>query len=149
MTLLLTYRPDIGTTINGIELNWGSKKDTIRMLLNAKYEAREGRDIYENYRNGDNLFFLNYDDNNSLRDLEVHRGFDIIVNNVVLSFEKELKEIVEDLSLVSPSVIEIGDGEYFFKDLKLTIADSNAMGGEGNELAYFYCSSNVDHLIEE
>lgn len=162
MTLKLTYKPDIGIIINDIALNWGTERESIRRLLNNKHQASDvifpvkpnefansqRRDVYKDYVDLDTFFFLNYDDNNLLRDVEVHYGLDIIVSNVLLSFERQLPDIIKDLKAVSPSVIELGEGEYLFKALKLTIADANAMGSDGDELAYFYCSVNVDHLIE-
>ena len=160
MTITLIYKPDIGIVINGAELNWSIKRETARQLLDNKHKADDRiislgesnivqrRDIYENYKSEYNFFFLNYNADNLLSWVDVHAGLEIVVDNVVLLFDKELTLIKQELESVSPSVIELAEGEYFFKDLKMTISDSNAMGGDGSELSYFYCSVNVDHLLE-
>jgi hypothetical protein len=93
-------------------------------------------------------FFFNYKDGNLLNELEVHGGVEITVGSARLSFERELSNAVADLEIISPLVVLIGYEKYFFKDLKLTISSNEAMGGNGNDLGYFYCSANVDHLIE-
>jgi hypothetical protein len=159
MHLTITYIPNVGMTINKAEINWGTQREIIRKLLNNNHKAQDSinddanisqkRDVYKNYNGSDNFFFLNYNKNNKLIELEVHDGVEIIVGSALLSFEKELSAIVEDLQTISPLVTKIGDCEYFFKDLKLTISDLEAMGGDGSVLGYFYCSVNTDHLIEE
>jgi len=162
MTLKLIYKPNIGVIINELALNWGIKRETVRKMLNnahkahdhivaqpGEFDVSQRRDIYNDFYYGRQFFFfLNYDDNSCLMEVEVHLGVDIIIDNVTLTFEKRLSDIIEELKSVSPSIIKLRDGDYFFKDLKITIADSKAMGGEGSDLSYFYCSANVDHLID-
>ncbi|HWZ04594.1 MAG TPA: hypothetical protein VNX40_13345 [Mucilaginibacter sp.] len=159
MNLTISYTPNIGVIINEAHLNWGAQRELVRKLLNSNYQVQDRvyddigisqkRDIYKDYNGSNNFFFLNYDENNLLFELEVHAGADIMVGGVLLSFEKELSVIINDLQIISPLITKIRDGEYFFRDLQLTVSDQEAMGGEGNALGYFYCSVNTDHLIEE
>ena len=60
----------------------------------------------------------------------------------------EIEKAAKLLDSISDDKKLLSDGEYFFKDLKLTIASSEAMGGNGSELSYFYCSKDVTHLID-
>jgi hypothetical protein len=176
MSLTLKYIPDVGISINGVELPWGIERELARRLLNDTYKSddqvidlsaehdgnndyifHQKRDIYENYSvtsdkkpwEIDNLFFLGYDKNNLLSEVDVHAGLEIVVIDSTISFEQRLSEVVQYLQNISPEAIRSGDGEYFFKELKLTVSDERAMGGEGDNLGYFYCAANIDHLIEE
>ncbi len=159
MNLTITYIPNVGVILNKIELNWGTQRELVRKLLNSNYQVQDRfyddigisqkRDVYKNYMGSNNFFFLNYDESNLLIDLEVHDGAEVIVGGVLLSFEKELSVIINDLQIVSPIITKIRDGEYFFRDLHFTVSDQEAMGGEGSTLGYFYCSVNTDHLVEE
>jgi len=176
MSLTLKYIPNVGISINDIELPWGIERELARRLLNGTYKSddqvidlsaehngsvdyifHQKRDIYENYLISidkkpweiDNLFFLGYDKNNLLSEVDIHAGLQIVVIASFISFEQKLPDIVQNLLNISPETIQSGDGEYFFKDLKLTVSDERAMGGEGDNLGYFYCAANVDHLIEE
>lgn len=148
MDLVIKYLPDIGFAINNVEFKWGMKKEIARRLLNNEHEiARfQNRDIYKNYLTEGTFFFLNYSEQNLLIELEVHQGVRVIVSNVLLTFERDLEDIKNDLERISGNVIKTGDGEYFFKDLKLTISDSEAMGGNDHLLGYFYCASDTSHL---
>jgi hypothetical protein len=159
MILRIAYIPNTGITIDNTELNWGTKREVARKLLGNYHKAQDSkydftdislkRDIYKNYKTQGSFFFLNYNENNCLNEVEVHAGVEIVIGNVLLSFEKELSDILTDLQTVSPVFIKTSDGEYFFKDLKLSVSDSEAMGSDGSTLGYFYCSANVDHLAEE
>src|SRR6267378_6409439 len=137
--------PNVGISINDIELPWGIERESARSLLLNKHKADDRvidlsaqhdgsteyifyqkRDIYENFLvtgyikpwEINNLFFLNYDKNNLLSDVDVHAGLQIIIFNVVLSFELKLSGIIQDLKKNSPENIKLADGEYFFKELK-------------------------------
>ncbi len=60
----------------------------------------------------------------------------------------DIEKVTELLGNISNDKKLLSEGEYFFNDLKLTIASSDAMGGDGKELSYFYCSKDVTHLID-
>ena len=167
MITSITYYPDKGISVNHIVINWGTHRNTIRQLLGDRHEEKNDiidlskyhngsndfniikrRDIYDNYQGQDNFFFFNYDKDDFLRDIEIHHGVEIIVVETKLSFDKTLEENVSLLKDISMDNKPMSDGEYFFTALKLTLADSESMGGEGPMLAYFYCAKNVDHLLD-
>jgi hypothetical protein len=165
MTVTLTYQVDKGVALNDVTLLWDLSRAKVRQLLGDTFQEDnqvidlsqfhngtsdfnivQRRDIYRNYRGQDNYFFLNYDREDNLRDVEVHQGLDILIQNVKFNFETDFQEVMLLLKSVSSDNIKISDGEYFFKDLKLTISDGEAMGGEGHLLSYFYCTKDVEHL---
>jgi hypothetical protein len=162
MAITLTYQPDKGVFIGDTLLLWGSDRQQVRRLLNDKFEIADNlidlgdptqnivqhRDIYQNYQGQDNFFFLNFDENQQLTELEVHHGFIINVAGVVIDFSMHIDKAADLLEGISRDAIRFSDGTYFFNDLKLTIASSGTMGGDGNQLSYFYCSRDVSHLAD-
>ncbi|MBP6023023.1 hypothetical protein [Ferruginibacter sp.] len=165
MITTITYYPDLGVSINDIAINWGTDRFIIRQLLanqhkesnsitdlsefhngSNEYNIIQRRDIYENYQGHDNYFFFNYDKDDTLKEIEIHNGMEISVIGTKLSFDKDFQENVSLLKNISTDNRQVSNGEHFFKDLKLTIADNESMGGEDSVLSYFYCANNVDHL---
>lgn len=168
MTTSLTYRPDKGVSFDDTQINWGFDRLNVRHLLGGihresnsvidiseynngskDYNIVQRRDIYQNYGGQDNFFFLNYDKDDFLKEIEIHKGIEILIGHIKLVFDTDFRDAVSLLKSISSDNKQISHGEYFFKDLKLTIADSESMGGDGEVLAYFYCSQNVNHLNDE
>ncbi|OQP47728.1 hypothetical protein [Niastella populi] len=163
MALTLTYQPDKGVFIDNKLLLWSSDRQQVRTLLNGKFEIADNvidlgdatqsliqrRDIYESYQGLDNFFFLNFDENEQLTEVEVHYGLTINVAGVIIDFSMDIEKAADLLCGISADKKQLSDGEYFFKNLKLTIASSDSMGGEGNDLSYFYCSKDVSHLVDK
>lgn len=164
MDLTFNYVPNVGISINGIALNWGIKRDVARNLLYNMHESNDHsfdnivskRDVYTNFLipsrkqpwDIGNMFTLNYDKNDLLSEAEVHSGFKITVLDKIFTFETTLVDVVKELKKIPSEAIKLNEGEYFLKDLKIVASDAEAMGSEGEELGYFYCAANVDHLIE-
>lgn len=167
MTLTLSYQPDKSISINNTLLLWNTDRQIVRQLLNETFEIADSvidlseynngdnsqniiqrRDIYKNYKGQDNFFFLNYDIEDKLRDIEIHHGFEITINGENFSFSMDIDKVVELLQNISGDKTQLSDGEYLFNNLKLTIASGEAMGGEGNRLSYFYCSKDITHLMK-
>ena len=115
----------------------------------TSYNLIQRRDIYRNFQGHNNFFFVNFDNEDKLRDIEIHHGLDININGKVINFSMDIEKAAELLDNISDDKKLLSDGEYFFKDLKLTIASSDAMGGDGKELSYFYCSKDVTHLTDK
>ena len=168
MTTTITYFPDKGIYIDDKMINWDFDRFKIRNLLgnnhkeddriidlskyydgNDEYNIIQRRDVYENYNGKENSFFLNYSKDDLLNEVEIHGGYTILIGDIKIDFDMNFDDAVSLLQSISIDNRQISDGEYFFKDLKLTIAHNEFMGGEGEELAYFYCSNNVDHLNDE
>lgn len=167
MTITVTYHPDKSVSFDNTVLLWDLDRQEVRKLLNDKFkiadevidlsEYHDGdtskniiqlRDIYENYKGLDNLFFLNFDANDKLTEIELQRGFIICIEGVEIDFSMKVEKVAELLTSISNEKKQLSEGEYFFKKLKLTVASSSAMGGDSSELAYFYCSKDVSHLVE-
>ena len=168
MAITLTYQPDKGVSFGDLLLLWNSERQQVRISLNDKFEISDNvinlsqtnngdnsqnliqrRDIYKNYQGQDNFFFLNYDANDCLTEVELHHGFEINIKGVVIDFSMDIEKVVELLNNISDDKKKLSEGEYFFKDLQLTVSSSKAMGGDGNELSYFYCSKDISHLLDE
>ncbi|WP_153800458.1 hypothetical protein [Foetidibacter luteolus] len=165
MSITLTYQPGKSISLNNLLLIWDMDRCQTRQLLNDVFEISDTeidlsqynngdtsqniiqrRDIYRNYQGLHNFFFLNFDKEDKLRDIEIHYGVDVRINGEVINFSMDIEEVAQLLDRVSGEKTILSEGEYFFKNLKLTIASRNAIGGEGSELSYFYCSKNVMHL---
>lgn len=167
MILTLSYQPDKSISIDNILLLWDTDRQNVRQLLNETFQIADcvidlseynngdksqniiqRRDIYKNYKGQDNFFFLNYDIKDKLRDIEIHHGLEININEENFSFSTDINKVADLLQNISGDKTQLSDGEYFFRKLKLTIASAEAMGGEGNNLSYFYCSKDITHLTE-
>ena len=168
MTFPIRYRPNYSVTFGDTLLYWGMDRQEVRKLLFDKYKIGDNtidlskynsgdnsqniiqrRDIYKNYKGQNNYFFLNFDSSDKLRDLELHHGFDIVIDNVTIDFQMNIEKAANLLTSLSSDKKELSEGEYFFNELKVTIASAEALGGDGNNLAYFYCSSDVTHLVDD
>lgn len=103
------------------------------------------RDIYEGAGSDETFFKLSYDGDDLLSEVEVHNCERIEVMGVSFGFNDDLEAIAFALSDIAELTI-LSDGEYFFKELKLTISSKWKMGSGGNTLGYFYCGADVSHL---
>ncbi|UJR16832.1 hypothetical protein I4U23_003731 [Adineta vaga] len=157
-------------------IKWNDQRKHIRKTVlkeyaykkdDFKYDALDisgKRDIYST----DEVFFvLNYDvSSNALKEIEIHHGIDIEVNGVIIKFGDKMATVAEQLG-IKPTVLDNG-GTYLFPTLKMTISNSREMGDDNNsesdatdesqdiceetdgaDTAYFYASSNIDHLLED
>jgi hypothetical protein len=155
--MIFNYYPTNKIVINEIALEFGLKRELVRSKLAENYKAEDEiidlgssiihkkRDVYQNISSTENLFFLGYNFDNSLRDVEVHHCNQIKVLDIIFDFDQSLDSIAVQLSKYS-SKWKKNDGNYFFEDLKMVICDQDQMGGERNTLGYFYCSSDLTHL---
>ncbi|MBO9633256.1 MAG: hypothetical protein J7578_09070, partial [Chitinophagaceae bacterium] len=99
------------------------------------------RDIYDQLESKNTYFFLNYDENDLLAEVEVHKCKRIKLFDMEFNFTDELDLIADEISHHSP-VTEKEAGNYFFKGLNICIMDERRMGGEDNNiLGYFSCSA--------
>lgn len=165
--MTIEYIPNTGFKINSVSFNWTDDRNAIRGNLNLKHKAddrvidlakywdgdeskniKQRRDIYEDYGANSSYFFLNYSEDDKLEALEFHWGATIVVAGVELNFDKDIDDCVSRLDEIDSEKIELEEGNYLFKNLKITIASSESMGGEGNDLGYFYASRDISHLLE-
>lgn len=163
----LKILPNIGFEFNTERFNWNEDRVSVRQKLqylhkeddrliemshffdgDTRHDIDQKRDIYHDINGTKNYFFLNYDKDNRLYELEVHSGIEVSIDNIALKFEKDLQHYLDQLKSKGYDYKEIEPGNYVFKSLKITIADSASMGGEGQGLAYLYFGQHIDHLIE-
>jgi len=164
---VIEYIPDVGFIINSTKIEWKNDRQNVRTELKLKYRTEDKtidiaqffdgdesmnitqkRDVYENVKSKNELLFLNYDNENNLRDLEVHSGYDILIDNIRLEFGKKISDLIKQFQKNGIECTETEKGNYFLPKLKISIADNASMGGKGTELSYFYASSDVGHLTE-
>jgi hypothetical protein len=167
MRTTVTYQLGKSVSFDNTVLLWDLDRQEVRNLLNDKFKIADDvidlseyydgdtskniiqrRDIYENYKGQENLFFLNFNANDKLTEIELQHGFIIHIEGIEIDFSMDIEEVAELLTSISNDKKQLSEGEYFFEKLKLTVASSNAMGGDSSELAYFYCSKDVSHLLD-
>jgi len=81
------------------------------------------RDIYKQFKGFDNYFFLKYNRKDELIELEIHHGCKIEIMGIELSFNDNIKNALVSLQSISNKFKQLHPGDYYFEDLKLTIAD--------------------------
>lgn len=165
--MTIEYIPTSGFIIDSFSFNWSDPRELIREKLNQKHKEddrvielakyfdgdvsqniHQYRDIYENYKAAENYFFLSYDENGLLSEVEIHWGISIKVYDQILIFDTPIQIFLDNLSLYDDTTHETEEGNYLLPKLKMSIATSEAMGGNGDGLSYFYAGKNIDHLIE-
>ena len=159
--LRIEYIPDVGCKVNLMPINWGDSRSAIRDQMNYRFKEDNRiieltddedielrRDIYQSESGNKYHFILSYDEKGKLSEISIHSGAIVIVKGIELQFGKDIDIICTHLNQVGENFIGIEEGNFLFEDLKLTIANSQSMGGEGNGLDYFYASKDISHLTE-
>jgi|Wag4MinimDraft_19_1082662.scaffolds.fasta_scaffold00947_5 hypothetical protein len=165
MMMRLEYVPGTGFIFDGRKVEWGTDRDLVRGVLGVSFEeenrmvdlseyfeegerytVEQRRDFYHSEEKAYN-FYLNYDDTDRLSELEVHSGLLISVNEMELQFESDINPILVMMNDSGEQGIELEEGNYLFRELRMTVASSAATGGEGSGLAYFYAAESVEHLL--
>lgn len=163
----IEYLINEGFIFNSIKIEWNNDRNSVREKFKNKhkeadkiieiahfFEGNENmnihqkRDIYENLNSKNDILFLNYDKDDKLRELEVHSGFDILINNIQLVFGNEISDFLNQFQKIGIEYSETEKDSYLLPKLKMTIADSESMGGNGTGLSYFYASYEISHLTE-
>ncbi|HEU5292059.1 MAG TPA: hypothetical protein VFU05_15520 [Cyclobacteriaceae bacterium] len=148
------YLPGVGFSVDDKLVKWGETRDIVRKALSMKFKPNDGvievpddkifywRDIYDDFR-------TNFTEDSRLKELEVHGNVKILVAGVTLVFEKDISEFINELKKLGHRPVETDDGNFFFENLKMVIATSASMGGDGDGLSYFYAGDDVSHIIDE
>lgn len=164
---IVEYIPNVGFIFNSKQLEWKTSRIDVRKKLNVKFKdddrtidvaqffdgdesmnIHQKRDIYENLNSKNDMIFLNYDKNDKLTELEVHSGISILIDNIRLEFGNEISDYIKQFQKNGIDYSEIEKGNYLMPKLKITIASSESMGGDGTGLSYFYAASDISHLTE-
>ena len=163
----LEYLPNQGFIINSIKIEWNLERDSVRKHLENKHKSDDRiidlaqffdgdksknidqkRDIYKNVYSENDSFFLSYDQNNLLMELEVHSGFDIMMDGVKLEFGNEILDFIKKFENKGFEWTEMESGNYLLPKLKANIANSESLGGDGKGFGYFYGALDISHLTE-
>lgn len=161
----LEYLPAAGFRLAGHTFRWGMTREDVRRQLGTVHtvddqiidlrKAAPGqdpiqmrRDIYTNYGGVLNSFFLGYDAEECLMDLEVHEGLSIRIGAVHFAFEDPLEEVLQQLTVAGYTHRLDDEGAVFALE-KFNLSDNEMMGGDGHGVAYFYAAEDISHLLEE
>lgn len=150
----VTYFPNLGIEIQSEKIIWNESRQNIRVKLkqshkdddkefdnsdffdgDISFNIIQKRDIYQDFENEKNLFFFNYNDENKLSEIEFHTGIELTIGNTRIDIGEDINKAIEKLEY---TYSENDDGNYFFNELKLNIANDEYMGGDGNSLSYIY-----------
>lgn len=163
--MTIEYLPDTGFIYNSEKVEWNTDRSAVRKIFGNKHKENDKiiniaqsfnddesmnihqkRDIYKNLNSEESLIFLNYDNGNKLIDLEVHFGYEVLICTILLEFGIEISYFVKLFEKKGFQYTELESGNYLFPELKITIADDQSMGGDGNRLTYFCGTTDVEHL---
>jgi hypothetical protein len=160
------YLPNKGVRFLNNELYWGEHRIEVRKKTvgefrqsdsqidmsiyhndSSDFNIKQQRDIYSMINGYECFVFFNYDQNDLLRDIEIHNGMSLKFDSIILSFDKNIIDLVSEIKKAFKSTpIVDSEGYFLFEELKLVIASDQSMGGDGTSLGYIYVSNNIDHL---
>ena len=141
--------------INKIRLPFGIPRELVRAKLAAAYEEQNEeilledvnhpiflrRDLYNQLQANDSYFFLNYNQNDLLVELEVHHCKKIRLFDMEFGFMDEAELIASELSHHA-DVTDEKEGYWHFGGIRVHLMDEKQMGEEGNSnLGYFCCAA--------
>lgn len=154
----INYFPNLGIEINSEKILWNESRQSLRVKLkqnhkeddieidnsdffdgDTSFNIIQKRDIYQDFENGKNLFFFNYDDQDKLCEIEIHAGIELIVENKKIKIGEDINSVIEKLEF---AYSENEEGNYSFNELKINIANDEYMGGKGNSLSYIYLTKD-------
>ncbi|WP_420551970.1 hypothetical protein [Tenacibaculum aiptasiae] len=166
--MILEILPNKGFKINTDIFNWNEDRKLVRQKLKDKHKEEDEtievsqffdgdtshnieqrRDVYQNIKEEENYFFLNYNKNNQLQELEIHWGVKVKINKIEMEFGKDITSYLNQLSSQGYEFKEIEHGNYLFKELKIVIANAEAMGADGNGFSYIFTTQDIEHLIKD
>ena len=150
----IRYLPNIGIEINAEKILWNESRQNLRTKLkethkeddteidnsdffdgDSSFNIIQKRDIYQDFENDKNLFFFNYDEEDKLCEIEIHDGIELFIENKNIKIGEDINSVIEKSEY---PYSENEDGNYSFNELKINIANSEYMGGIGNNLSYIY-----------
>jgi len=160
-TNMVYYFPGVGFEIESRKINWGQKRNLIRQTLAKEFQEDNGIIDNSEFFDGDASYNIHYrrdiygnfktifDEDDFLTEVEIHKDFRISVSGITLTFGKDISELINQLRKIDGQITELEEGQFFFKELKMTIGNSESMGGTGNGLDYFYATRDVTHLDDK
>ena len=152
------YLPNLGIEIHSEKILWNESRQNVRVKLkqihkdddkefdnseffdgDKSFNIIQKRDIYQDFENEKNLFFFNYNVENELSEIEFHTGIELTIENTKIEIGEDINRAIEKLEY---PYFENDEGNYFFNELKLNIANDEYMGGDGNSLSYIYITKD-------
>ena len=145
----MDYKKNIGlVSINPpLQLTFGADRQTSRNQLSFDATKNFGRnDNEDSYPDvAGNWLRLSFTDN-KLEEIELLRGV-IFIDNIEIKTGNPLDKTIKSLK---DKGFSFKKGFYSYTDFEnlVDIGDSEANGGDENEVKWFYTSTNFDHLID-
>lgn len=152
------YLPNLGIEIHSEKILWNESRQNVRVKLkqshkdddkefdnseffdgDKSFNIIQKRDVYQDLENEKNLFFFNYNGENELSEIEFHTGIELTIGNTKIEIGEDINRAIEKLEY---PYFENDEGNYFFNELKLNIANDEYMGGDGNSLSYMYLTKD-------
>lgn len=154
----VTYLPNLGIEIHSKKILWNESRQNIRVKLkqshidddkefdnsdffdgDISFNIIQKRDIYQDFENEGDLFFFHYNNENQLSEIEFHTGIELTIGNTKIEIGEDINRTIEKLEY---PYSESANGNYFFNEIKLNIANDEYMGGDGNSLSYIYLTKD-------
>lgn len=164
----IVHKPTVGIELDGHLLTWGTERHDLRNALNEPFKEINlvqkiggylpdlddlvvRKDVYRNYRDRGISFTLIYDKDDIFSEFELQEGETLLVGDVKLDFRKNVFDLVAELERKGyhPVELEGSDENILISSLLTNFASSDHLGGNGKQVAYIYCSVNIDHLLED
>jgi hypothetical protein len=158
--MIMRYLPDVGFEIGSKTIQWGDGRQQVRDALSLKFQQDDGRLDNSQFFGGDHSydivyrrdiytdFMTNFNEEDCLTEWEIHKTQTITVSGIALTFGKDTMGFVNALKSIDDQVIEVEPGKFLFTRLKILLASSGAMGGEGNGLDYVYAAKDISHVLD-
>lgn len=141
-------------------ISFGSKRNDIREVLDVEYEIEDQvisfgdgeppmnikRDVYQDSKFR-YYFFLNYDNDDFLEEIEVHYCEKIILPEFEINFHLNFNDLIRKM-MGNYNTKIISEGEILLLSLNMVMASDKKMGGESENLSYVYFAKNINHLME-
>jgi hypothetical protein len=114
----------------------------------SEFNITQNRDVYELFDNENCLFFLNYDKEQKLQEIEIRNNVVFKIGASVFSLNSPLDQVILEMQTFSGKMIQIEEGGYLFIDLGIVFWCEDFFANSSPRLDYIYCSRDVSHLIK-
>ncbi len=147
------FVPFKGIKCQSVELFFNTERSLIRDLLGNEEEFNftraENEDSYHDFQNTDTWIRLIYDESNLLNEIEFLGGTLRVGEIVIFGNHQDVFQLKEQLEDMEYNVVRKDEEYWMDANKKITFSSSADMGGEGDEVVYFYTANDMGHLIDE
>src|SRR5689334_17818814 len=149
MSWIYTVDKGIKHSFSGQSIDFETARGDLRKLLRFDPLSNNGRydseDSYENLGGTGDWIRLSFDEQQKLREIEILSGT-IHLNDKEISLNGNLVNTLKELETLGTKFIE-NDYGFVSREFKFDLGDSEKSGGASNEISWFYCSTDVSHLV--